>query len=159
AGVHRQLADGLGRLPRSLVQPGYDVEAALLFVEGADWLPADGHVDQLHYIFDADVVTGTEDPVGLNHQLGLRALLFDAHIRGPTDALEHFNRRPGQFEQLVRIGSAELHGQIGGRPVGVLGHAVDDRLGEVEARGWELRAAAAPERGNQLLLSPELLPL
>src|SRR5262249_24694059 len=79
-GIDGQLTDGPGRAARALVDPGDDVEPPVAFVQRADRLAADSHVDQLGNVLDADVVTCAHGPVRLDHQLGLRAFLFDADV-------------------------------------------------------------------------------
>ena len=103
-------------------------------------------------VLDAHVVAGAQGPVGLDQELRLRALLFDVHVDRAGDRLEHGLRLPGIVEQFVRIGARELDRQVGRRAVGVFGHAVDDRLREIEPRGGKLLAKAVAEGLHQLLL-------
>src|SRR5262249_41545115 len=64
----------------------------------------------------------------------------------------------GQLEQDLRIRPGELDGEVRGGAVGVLGDAVNDRLGEIESRRRELRAVAITESVDELGLGPEVLP-
>ena len=62
---HRQPADRLRRSEVLAVELADDVEPPLAFVQSADRLAAEGRVDQLGHVLDADVVPRAERPVGL----------------------------------------------------------------------------------------------
>src|SRR5262249_57192307 len=81
---HRQTGKGLGRSHEFAIKLDHDVEAAFVLKDRADWFASKSGVDELDHVVNAHVIARAFRAVGNDHELRLRAFLFDAHISGPA---------------------------------------------------------------------------
>ena len=66
----------------------HDVKSLLPLINLADGLAPDCRVNELGYVFHADVIAGAKQPVWLDDELRLRAFLLDTDIHGTGYAAE-----------------------------------------------------------------------